>query len=194
MAHPKLGNQGYRFSLVLWIFLLLILMVVFTFPRWITNFYPQPHKALVFRYSQKYDVDPMLIFALIRIESRFHPQATSKSGALGLMQLMPDTARWAAHQVGLKGFSESQLLDPEVNINLGCWYVSDLSREFKGNLPVVLAAYNAGRGNVREWLISGVWDGSEQNLNQIPFIETRIHVRKVLNDYQIYRAIYENSK
>lgn len=186
--HPP---AGYRFPLILWFFLILTLLVVFTFPRWIQYFYPLPHKELVYRYAEAYNVDPHLVFAIIRNESQFKTDAESSRGARGLMQLMPETARWAAQKVGLKDYNEARLNDPEINIQLGCWYLSDLSREFKGRLPVVIAAYNAGRGNVREWLMKGIWDGSRENLNDIPFVETRNHVRRVLNDYEIYQAVYE---
>lgn len=191
MPRSHKGSPGYRFSLALWFFVLLILITVFTFPKWITFFYPTPHKELVFKYAQEYDVDPYLVFALMRVESQFEPEATSASGARGLMQIMPDTARWSARQLGMTGFTEDQLDDPEINIKLGCWYVSDLSREFRGRLPVVLAAYNAGRGNVREWLITGIWDGTPENMKQIPYLETRNHVQRVLYDYEIYQDVYE---
>ncbi|MGE5422633.1 MAG: lytic transglycosylase domain-containing protein [Ignavibacteriales bacterium] len=193
MPRSHRGNSGFRFSLALWFFIILILITVFTFPKWITFFYPMPHKELVFHYAEEYEVDPYLIFSLIRVESHFQAEATSNSGARGLMQLMPDTARWSARQLGMKGFTEDQLSDPETNIKLGCWYVSDLSHEFRGRLPITIAAYNAGRGNVREWLVAGVWDGTEENLKQIPFPETRNHVQRVMNDYQIYQEIYKFS-
>ncbi|MGE5397311.1 MAG: lytic transglycosylase domain-containing protein [Chitinophagales bacterium] len=179
------------FSFILWGVIIIVLAIVLSFPRWITYFYPLPHKELVMKYSAQYDVDPYLVFAVIRTESDFQSQATSSSGARGLMQLMPETASWAAQQAGLKDYEESQLSDPNVNIRLGCWYLNDLSREFKGRLPLVIAAYNAGRGNVREWLVQGVWDGSTENLQKIPFPETRMHVQRVLNDYEVYRTIYE---
>lgn len=192
MPRPQMRNPELRFPLVMWIFIILTLVTILTFPRWITLFYPMPHQDLVSSYAENYDIDPLLVFSLIKVESRFSPAATSRRGAQGLMQLMPDTARWAAHQLNMKGFDDSKLVDPETNIRLGCWYVSDLSQEFNGRLPLVIAAYNAGRGNVREWLIVGIWDGSLENIQKVPFPETRNHVRKVLNEYEIYRMIYKN--
>jgi len=176
----------------MWVFVILTLLTVLTFPRWITYFYPMPHRDLVISYAEEYGIDPLLVFSLIKVESRFSPQATSHRGAQGLMQLMPDTARWAAHRLAIKGFDDTKLTDPEINIRLGCWYISDLNREFNGRLPLVIAAYNAGRGNVREWLIVGIWDGSLENLDKVPFPETRKHIKRVINEYEIYRMIYKN--
>ncbi|NLW45638.1 MAG: lytic transglycosylase domain-containing protein [Syntrophomonadaceae bacterium] len=185
-------NSELRFPLVMWFFVVMILVVVLTFPRWITLFYPMPHKELVMTYAERYEIDPLLVFSLIKVESRFSSAATSDRGAQGLMQLMPDTARWAAHQLDMEEFDDSKLTDPETNINLGCWYLADLSREFNGRLPIVIAAYNAGRGNVREWLLVGVWDGTLENVKQVPFPETRNHIRKVMNEYEIYSMIYRS--
>ncbi|NLB18480.1 MAG: lytic transglycosylase domain-containing protein [Syntrophomonadaceae bacterium] len=192
MPRPQTSKSGLRFPVAMWIFIILTLFTILTFPHWITIFYPTPHRDIVIEYSEQFEIDPLLVFALIKVESRFSPEATSSSGAKGLMQLMPDTARWAANQMKITEFDESKLSDPETNIQLGSWYISDLSREFDSRLPIVLAAYNAGRGNVREWLIKGVWDGTEENLYGIPFTETRNHVKKVMNEYQIYRTIYKD--
>jgi soluble lytic murein transglycosylase len=183
-------NPELRFPLVMWFFVILTVIIILTFPRWITLFYPMPHQDLVVSYAESYDIDPLLVFSLIKVESRFSTEAISHSGAQGLMQLMPDTARWAANQLNMEGFDDTKLVDPETNIKLGCWYISDLSREFDGRLPLVIAAYNAGRGNVREWLLVGIWDGTVEDVQKVPFPETRNHIRKVLNEYEIYRMIY----
>jgi soluble lytic murein transglycosylase len=190
MPRPRMRNPELRFPLVMWFFVILTVIIILTFPRWITLFYPMPHQDLVVSYAESYDIDPLLVFSLIKVESRFSTEAISHSGAQGLMQLMPDTARWAANQLNMEGFDDTKLVDPETNIKLGCWYISDLSREFDGRLPLVIAAYNAGRGNVREWLLVGIWDGTVEDVQKVPFPETRNHIRKVLNEYEIYRMIY----
>ncbi len=191
MPRPQMRNTQLRFPLVMWFFVIMTMIIILTFPRWITIFYPMPHQDLVVSYAENYDIDPLLVFSLIKVESRFSTVATSSSGAQGLMQLMPDTARWAANQLRIEEFDDTKLVDPETNIKLGCWYISDLSREFDGRLPLVIAAYNAGRGNVREWLLVGIWDGTLENVQKVPFPETRNHIRKVLNEYEIYRMIYK---
>jgi soluble lytic murein transglycosylase len=184
-------NHKIRFSHILWIVILLFMATVITFPRWITLFYPEPNRELVFTTAYEYDVDPYLVFAIIRAESKYQTGAMSSVGARGLMQIMPETANWIAGQMNEPGVSANDLHNPEVNIRLGCWYLGSLNREFEGHLPIVIAAYNAGLGKARQWVVSGSWDGSEKDLSRIPFPETRRYVRKVLKNYAAYRAIYQ---
>lgn len=176
---------------LVWVALLIFMMLTITFPKWITCFYPQPHKPLVYNFAQQNDIDPHLVFAIIRAESGFETTARSPAGAQGLMQIMPETAEWIAGQKGVAHFEAIDLHDPEVNIDFGCWYIANLKQEFAGQLPLVVAAYNAGRGRVKDWLLSGQWDGSEPNLDNIPFPETREYVKKVLGNYEAYQAIYK---
>jgi len=164
--------------------------VVLSFPKWITVFYPQPHSDLVYESAHKYNVDPYLVFAIIRAESKYQTGAISPVGAKGLMQIMPETGSWIASQQGIKDFKIDDLHDPETNISFGCWYISNLTEEFNGNIPLVVAAYNAGRGTVREWILNAKWDGDLQKLKDIPFEETRKYVINVLKNYEAYKAIY----
>lgn len=154
-------------------------------------FYPQPHRELVFTTAYEYGIDPYLVFAIIRAESKYQTGAKSPVGALGLMQIMPETAEWIAGQMDIPNFTPEDLHDPEVNIRLGCWYLHNLNQEFEARLPIVVAAYNAGRGKAKEWVVSEQWDGSAQDLDNIPFPETRQYVHNVLKNYEAYRAIYE---
>jgi len=156
-------------------------------------FYPLLYPEYIFSYAEKYQVDPYLVAAVIRAESRFFERAESGSGARGLMQIMPDTAKWAADQLGLD-FHREMLYEPEYNIRIGCWYLRQLLDTFQGNLVLVLAAYNAGQGNVRRWLKEGLWDGSLTELYRIPFTETRFYVWKVLRYYQRYQVLYDKTK
>lgn len=151
--------------------------------------YPLPEKETVFRYAQENRLDPYLVAAVIRTESRFHNQAESPSGALGLMQLMPDTAQWAAGQMDIE-YSQEQLFETDYNIRMGTWYLRYLLDEFGDSLPLALAAYNAGRGNVSGWLEKGRWDGTLEDLSSVPFPETRDYVRKVLMNQERYQKIY----
>lgn len=179
------------FSIIIWCLIFLFMGTVLTFPRWIKIFYPQPHSEIVFSAAYKYDIDPYLVFAIVRAESKYQTSAQSPVGARGLMQIMPDTGKWIAEQQGMQEFDPNTLHDPEVNIALGCWYLADLSREFDQRLPLVIAAYNAGRGNVAEWLLQGIWDGNPDELDKIPYEETRTYVENVLKNYEAYRAIYK---
>lgn len=179
-----------RLSISIWVGILIFMMLVLTFPKWITVFYPQPHKDVVISAAYEYDVDPYLVFAIIRAESKYQTGAESPVGARGLMQIMPETAQWIAEQQNIEGFDLDQLHNPEVNIRFGCWYLANLGEEYKGNLALIIAAYNAGRGTVQEWVNTGIWDGDTADLDNIPYPETRQYIKNVLKNYEAYKAIY----
>ncbi|NLO89509.1 MAG: lytic transglycosylase domain-containing protein [Clostridia bacterium] len=177
-----------RFFLIITISLILIFLFV-NVNFFLKFLYPFPYRDIIYRYSKQFDLDPFLVVSVIKVESRFNPYAESQQGALGLMQIMPETALWVAKNLNV-GYSKEKLFEPEYNIMLGCWYLSNLHSEFKGNLALVLASYNGGRGNVREWLRTGQWDGNIDSLEDIPFSETRDFVKKVLKIYDRYKKIY----
>lgn len=130
------------------------------------------------------------MISVMKTESKFSPQARSAKGALGLMQMMPDTGAWVADQLDISDYKTSRLLDADLNIRFGVWYLASLNREFKGNEVLMLAAYNAGRGNVKEWAQQYRWTEEFHQIEQIPFQETREYVRKVLRDREQYRSLY----
>jgi soluble lytic murein transglycosylase len=131
-----------------------------------------------------------LLVAVIKTESNFKPQALSAKGARGLMQIMPETGRWVALQIGQIEFKVEQLDEPEVNICLGSWYLAELKREFYGNTILALAAYNGGRENVSRWLQQKQWVGELTDLDSLPFPETRQFIRKVLWNHKVYQYLY----
>lgn len=180
-------------SKTLWLALFVFFAIILTFPKWITFFYPQPHQELVFARAGESGVDPLLVFAIIRAESKYENTAESPVGAKGLMQIMPDTARWIAQQRGIKDFDPLFLHDPDTNISFGCWYLAYLNREFKGRTPLVIAAYNAGLNRVREWNENGIWDGDPNRLERIPYPETRNYVLNVLKNHRAYQYIYRST-
>lgn len=173
-----------------WLFILGFLLIVISFPKWITVFYPEPHRDLVINAAYQNDIDPYLVFAIIRAESKYQTAAESPLGAKGLMQIMPETGAWIAEQQGIKEFDSEMLHDPQTNIQLGCWYLASLTEEYEGRLPLIIAAYNAGRGQVRQWVIDGIWDGTPDQVEKIPFEETRIYTKNVMKNYEAYQAIY----
>ncbi|MEN6349129.1 MAG: lytic transglycosylase domain-containing protein, partial [Syntrophomonas sp.] len=179
-----------RFPVGLWTIILLFMLAVLSFPQWICYFYPQPNHDTVFKIAYENNVDPYLVFAIMRAESKYEPGARSSAGARGLMQIMPETAAWIAQQKGISDFKADQLHDPELNISFGCWYLASLNQEFEGRLPLIVAAYNAGRGNVKEWVVQDKWNGDARQLEKIPYEETRQYVKNVLKNYEAYRAIY----
>lgn len=154
------------------------------------RFYPYPHRDLINENCHTYGVDPYLVLAIMKTESRFHSRACSRVGALGLMQIMPKTGEWIAQQMSLEEFKEVKLYEPRYNIPMGVWYIAYLYKNFDQNTVKVLAAYNAGATKVKIWLEEGIWTGELQDLKQIPYPETRKYVDRVLFNYQVYKYIY----
>ncbi|MDD6133313.1 MAG: lytic transglycosylase domain-containing protein [Selenomonadaceae bacterium] len=153
-------------------------------------FYVYPYHDTVMKYAALYNVDSNLMAAVIKKESKFKREVRSHRGAIGLMQIMPDTAKWIAGQLGDTNYSEERLHEPDRNIRYGTWYLSTLQREFHGNNVLALAAYNAGRGNVQEWIKQYNWPEDFSDIDAIPFAETRDYVRQVLADEKRYRELY----
>jgi soluble lytic murein transglycosylase len=152
-------------------------------------FYPLGWRAEVARAAQRAGIDPYLVSAVVREESSYNPQARSRVGARGLMQLMPDTARPMARVRGL-AFQEGELLDdPAANIELGSAYLGGLVRDF-GDARLAVAAYNAGPTRVREWWTARKSDDLEVWVEQIPYNETRNFVRRVMIGWEEYRRLY----
>lgn len=160
------------------------ILVVFRF------LFPLYYGDTIASEASRNNLSPYLVAAVVRVESGFDPQATSGQGARGLMQVLPETGRWAGGQLGLRDFNPDQLYDPKVNIALGSWYLASLQRDFQGNLVAALAAYNAGRKNVEEWIRAGTWDGAIEGLGRVPFAETRDFVRRVRSSERTYRMLY----
>ena len=160
--------------------------------QWVQKkfFYPFSYQDIIYTYSAKYEINPYLVAGIIRNESKFVPRARSPKGAIGLMQLMPETAHWVASQTKQPDFKDEDLEVPEINIRLGTWYLAELEDEFGGNEVLMLAAYNGGRGNVKKWMKQYGWTFTFKEIEQIPFKETREYVRKVLRDKQHYQELY----
>ena len=152
--------------------------------------YPYPYQELVELYAKANGVDSALVASVIMNESRFQNDARSPRGAIGLMQIMPETAEWIAVQLGDDNFSLEKLREPETNIRYGVWYLAELQREFAGNNILALAAYNAGRGTVRDWIEEGDWPWTFHALDKIPYPETRSYVKNVLQNRIRYEKLY----
>ena len=176
------------------IFLVFVGLIVAVAPSLWRFVYPLPYAEIIERHALANDLDPLLVAAIIRVESNFNPQATSPKGARGLMQILPSTGSWIASQMHMADFREDSLDDPEINVLLGTWYIRNLLQQFDGNMTIVLAAYNGGRGNVQNWLDESRWSGGTVDLSQIPFTETRNYVWKVLRNYDIYQELYRNRR
>ena len=153
------------------------------------DIYLYPYKDIIIKYAKQNELEVSLLAAVILSESKFYYSAESHRGAKGLMQLMPETARWVAGEIGLNNYAEDQLLEPEINIMLGSWYLASLKREFNNNEVLMLAAYNAGRGNVNDWMKQYDWHGDFANIEEIPFPETKNYVEKVLMRKKVYEDL-----
>ena len=150
--------------------------------------YPRRWEKEISAASAKTGVSKNILFAMVRQESNFTERAVSRSGAVGLMQLMPPTAREAASRLKNDGLSPS---NPAHNIMLGASHFAHLNERFARRLPMALAAYNAGAGSVSSWaLYAGSW---VEWIEEIPYRETRVYVRSVLKNYEIYIATDEEN-
>lgn len=153
--------------------------------------YPNVFRDLVVTHSKSADeLDPDLLQALMREESALDPKALSWAGALGLCQLMPATAAGVAMQLKLKQPRQAQLLEPELNIQLGARYLSDLVIRLKGVKPFALASYNAGESAVRRWRRENGDADLPSWVEQVPLQETRGYVKRVLRSYNTYKLLY----
>lgn len=146
--------------------------------------YPLAYREVVWRWSQAAGVDPLLVLAVVREESRFRADAVSWAGAVGLMQLLPSTARELDPSVGPQALTE-----PEVNVRLATAYLAGRLREFRGDLLLALVAYNAGPAAARRFSALRT-RGDDEFVERIPYPETRAYVKRVLESYGVYRWLY----
>lgn len=142
---------------------------------------PLEYEQLVRANARNRDLDPALVAAVIYAESRFDPNARSGAGAIGLMQLLPETAEFIARKTGGKDFVVADLRDPEINVRYGTWLLDYLRDYYDGDLPTALAAYHAGPGNVDEW---------RRTDQGIAFPETLAYVREVERVRRVYARAY----
>ena len=152
--------------------------------------YPVAYTDLIKTYATEYALDPYLVQSIMRCESSNDPSAVSDVGAIGLMQIMPDTGTWIAHKLDLDDvYTEQMLYDPATNIEFGCWYLRFLNGRFDGNIKQMIAAYNAGHGTVEGWLEDPKYS-SNGELTTIPFEDTARYYEKVTAAYENYTTLY----
>ncbi|MBW4579847.1 MAG: transglycosylase SLT domain-containing protein [Tildeniella nuda ZEHNDER 1965/U140] len=149
--------------------------------------YPFPFLEPIETWSQERQLNPLLVTALIRQESRFMPGIRSSVGATGLMQVMPDTGAWIAKQIKLKTY---QLNDPDDNIKLGTWYLDYTHQEYSGNSMLAIASYNAGPGAVGGWVAKAGQQDPDVFVENIPYAETKGYVKSVFENYWNYLRLY----
>lgn len=181
-------SRASRRRLVVWALVLVCLALLGR--AGLYHLYPLHHWHTLSAQALDYGLDPLLVAAVIRVESAWDPEAVSAPGARGLMQVMPPTAAEVAQQLGLNEFHVDELFHPDMNIHIGTYYLAALRQQFAGRETAMLAAYNGGARHVHDWLDSGRWNGEQSGLQAIPFPETREYVRRVLRDYRLYELLY----
>ncbi len=155
--------------------------------------YPKTYKEVVQIYQEKYNIDENLIFALIKAESNFDNKAVSNRSAIGVMQLMEDTAKEVAikNKIDIDyNNMKQELLNVDININIGTKYMTILLDKYEST-EVALAAYNAGIGTVDNWIEKGVIKADGSDIENIPYKETNNYVRKILSNYKMYKELYK---
>lgn len=171
------------------LFLITFLVIIVIVIRKIifNNTYKIEYKEYVTESASSYGVEEALIYSIIKNESGFNEKATSVSNAQGLMQIMYSTAQEVSKKNNIE-LDEEKILNPEINIKIGTIYISNLISKYK-SLELALAAYNAGSGNVDKWITQGIINDDASNIENIPYKETNLYVRKVIRDYKIYEKI-----
>ena len=173
------------------IFIVVILFVLFK-DKLLKILYPKTYSEIISVYAEEYDVEENLIYAVIKAESNFDSNAVSNREAIGLMQIVEETAIDVANQNKIDVDTENiteELLDIDNNINIGTKYLSILLTQY-GNMEIALAAYNAGIGTVNNWIEKQVIQADGSDIENIPYKETNNYVRKILRDYRVYNELY----
>ncbi|MDR3243479.1 MAG: lytic transglycosylase domain-containing protein [Elusimicrobiota bacterium] len=144
------------------------------------------YEAIINKYGRQYEVDPLLIRALIKRESNVNPNAISNKGAMGLMQIMPKTGEEIAQQLNISDYNNDMLKNPEINIMFGAYYMRRLLRYYDNDIILALGAYNAGLSNID--IIVFINEREDIRIKDLPFDETSRHIRAVMLTYQFYKG------
>ena len=151
------------------------------------NLFPFPYQAKILEYAQQEQINPLLVISVMRKESTFNPSIDSVVGAVGLMQIVPPTAQWAAKKLEMTNYS---LTNPDDNIKIGTWYLKHNHQRYEDNSLLAVASYNAGTGNVNAWLDRYDIGDRDRFVEQIPFPETKDYVEGVFGNYWNYLRLY----
>ena len=180
--------------ILLVLIILVLLFGVFKIQNTILKIiYKTDYKEYVYKYSKENDIDPLLTYSIIKAESNFNVNSVSKSGAIGLMQLMESTAKEVAGKKQIENFKKNDLYEPEKNIMLGTAYFKELLHRYDNNLSIALIAYNAGIGVVDKWIREGIIKPDGSDIENVPYKETNMYVRKILRNYKIYKEIFSHA-
>lgn len=151
-------------------------------------FFPIRYEDLIIKYSKENSLTPSLVASVINVESSYKKNAQSKAGAIGLMQILPSTAGYISSIKSISYSNENDLLNPEINIEIGCAYLKYLIDKFD-NIYTALASYNAGETVVLNWLKNPEYSADKKTLNFIPYEETREYIKKIKTNNKIYKIL-----
>lgn len=189
MKVKKRSKKGFAAKTAVIISVIIVLTAVCA-PKLVNIFekqtYPIKYESEVLSACERFTVDAALVYATIKVESDFKTNAVSIKGAVGLMQIMPATAKFIAEKLLVK---EYDLFNPETNILFGAWYLKYLLNKFK-SVSVAAAAYNAGEGNVSFWLKNPDYSPDGVILKDVPFAETAAYVRQIEKTIKKYKKLY----
>ena len=149
--------------------------------------FPFPYQQIIIENAEQEQINPLLVISVMRKESSFAPEVRSWAGAVGLMQIVPNTARWVAGQIDLPDYTLNQ---PEDNITIGTWYLAHNHQRYKNNSLLAIASYNAGTGNVSRWQKKYGLQDPDLFVEKIPFPETKDYVEGVFSNYWNYLRLY----
>lgn len=170
---------------------LVIIAVILAFSISCLNgyLYPMKYKEEIISSAQEFSVDSSLVASVANVESGYRADVVSPKGAVGIMQLLPSTAKWLAENLG-EEFEEERLFEPEYNIRLGSCYLSYLLKTFEDEKSAI-CAYNAGQSKVKSWLENEEFSSDKVTLKKIPFPETENYLNKVLKNLRVYEKRYK---
>lgn len=156
--------------------------------------YPIEYPEYVTYYADKYDIDPLMLYAFIRTESNFNPRADSNAGARGLMQITEVTFDWIKSKIApTEDLTFEDLYDPETNIRFGSYFVSYCLLRYQDDLATAAAAYHSGWGTVDDLLSQAEYSADGKTLDHYPYPQMRLYVKKITSSYQRYQEIYTAS-
>lgn len=190
VIHIKKGMR--RFISILFTLSLIVILIltgIKTYDFVQRKIYPMEYTELVEKYSSEYELDPLLVYAVIKTESNFKEDAVSNVGARGLMQMMPDTFDWVNTKLKNKDIDFDDMYTPNTNLKYSCYLLQYLVNEF-GDIETAIAAYHAGRTAVNKWLNDDSYSNNGENLHTIPIDDTDHYVNKVMNNYDKYKKLY----
>ena len=154
--------------------------------------YPLYYTDLLQKHTTKYEIDPLFVASMIREESRYNADIVSYAGAIGLMQIMPANGPEFASRLKIPRFSTKMLYNPDINIQMGTWYMKSLMNQFDNNHALVAGAYNGGPGRMRRWIKAKQIPDLDEFIEDIGIDQTRRHIKKVIDSYIIYQQLYSN--